>query len=131
MHREIKAGIANEYICHTLASVNFLKTNPKHFILFEFDGFNNIISMVSEYKKVIADKNETYTKFETIYQVKIDDIKLRELLLFCSLYVCKTTSDIVSLLKDQPNTEIFFKTFLELDCMNMVSILSFDSQCIK
>ena len=35
------------------------------------------------------------------------------------------------LLKMQPDPRFFFKSFLELDGSNMVSILSFDSNSIK
>lgn len=37
----------------------------------------------------------------------------------------------MKLVTSQSNPEIFYKTFLELDGTNMVSILSFDSRCIK
>lgn len=56
---------------------------------------------------------------------------MRELLLFNSLYVCKTQSDIVALVKNQPNPTVFYKSFLEFDGANMVSILSFDSRSMK
>ena len=44
-----------------------------------------------------------------------------------SFYICKTQSDIVNLVKLQPNPRFFYKSFLELDGSNMVSILAFDS----
>ena len=44
------------------------------------------------------------------------------------MYVCKTLSEIVDIVNDQPNPSVFYKSFLELDCANMVSILSFDSR---
>jgi hypothetical protein len=49
-------------------------------------------------------------------------------MIFISLYVCKTQSDIVDLVNDQPNPKVFYKSFLEFDGTNMVSILSFDSR---
>jgi len=33
--------------------------------------------------------------------------------------------------KDQPEPLVFFKSFLELDCANMVSLLSFDSRSLE
>lgn len=63
--------------------------------------------------------------------MRVHDITLRELLFFQSLYVCATQTDILNLVKGQDNPKIFYKTFLELDGTNMVSILSFDSRCIK
>jgi hypothetical protein len=56
---------------------------------------------------------------------------LRELLLFQSLYVCKTLSEIVDIVNDQPNPAVFYKSCLELDGSNMVSILSFDSRSMN
>jgi len=47
------------------------------------------------------------------------------------LYVCNTQSDILKLVMDQPKPAVFYKSFLELDGSNMVSILSFDSRSMK
>jgi hypothetical protein len=71
------------------------------------------------------------TEFELIFNIKIWEITLRELLLFNSIYVCKTQSDIVDLVNDQPNPKVFYKSFLEFDGSNMVSILSFDSRSME
>jgi len=38
--------------------------------------------------------------FWNLYNVKLHDITLRELLLFNSLYVCKTLSEIVDIVND-------------------------------
>ena len=37
----------------------------------------------------------------------------------------------LDLIKAQPSPDIFFKSFLEFECANMVSILSFDTRSIK
>lgn len=37
-------------------------------------------------------------------------------------------SDIYDIVRLQPKPEIFFKSFLELDLTNMVSILAFDAR---
>ena len=52
-------------------------------------------------------------------------------MLFQSLYVCKTQSDIVGLVNNQPNPTVFYKSFLEFDGANMVSILSFDGRSMQ
>lgn len=44
------------------------------------------------------------------------------------MYVCKTLSEIIDIVNDQPKPEVFYKSFLELDGSNMTSILSFDSR---
>lgn len=56
---------------------------------------------------------------------------LRECLLCQSIYACKLQQDIVKLIEYQPNPQVFFKTFFELEKTNLVTILSFDSRCIK
>ena len=61
----------------------------------------------------------------------MSDITLRELLLFQSLYVCPTKSDILKLVQSQADIKVFLKSFLELDCSNMVSILAFDSRSMS
>ena len=96
----------------------------------EFDGDNKIISIVQQYTKS-NNKTGDETGFDPIYKIRIHDITLRELLLFQSLYVCKTQSDILHLVQNQPNPAVFFKSFLELDCSNMVSILCFDSRSMR
>jgi len=75
--------------------------------------------------------NSDETDFEKIYNIKIWTITLRELMLMQSLYVCKTQSDIVDLVNDQPNPSVFYMSFLELDGTNLTSILSFDSRSME
>ena len=71
------------------------------------------------------------TSFDNILQIRINDITLRELLLLQSLYVAKTQSDIIALVKEQPNPRVFYKTYLELNKSNMLNILSYDSKSIQ
>jgi hypothetical protein len=52
-------------------------------------------------------------------------------LLLQSLYVAKTQSDIIALVKEQPNPKVFYKTYLELNKSNMLNILSYDSKSIQ
>ena len=47
------------------------------------------------------------------------------------MYCCSSQAEINQLVSAQPKPTIFFKTFLELDGTNMVSILSFDSRSLK
>ena len=69
--------------------------------------------------------------FDDIVNISIHDMTLRELLLFFSLYLCSTPADIYSLVTAQPNPTVWFKSCLEFDCTNLVSILSFDSKALK
>lgn len=68
--------------------------------------------------------------YEDLYKIKIHEITLRELLILQSIYTSSSSADIVELIRMQPDPRFFYKTFLELDCSNMVSILAFDSKAI-
>lgn len=48
-----------------------------------------------------------------------------------SIFYCRSQNNIVNLIQIQPDASLFFRCFMELDKSNMVTILSFDSQCIK
>ena len=68
------------------------------------------------------------TKFQNLYSLKIDQITLRELLLFMSISFSKTSEGISDIVRSQPNPSVFYKSFLELNSSNFVSMLSFDSR---
>lgn len=68
--------------------------------------------------------------FDQLYKVKLHEVTLRELLILQSIYVTETGSQKYELIKMQPEPRFFYKTFLELDGSNMVSILAFDSNSI-
>jgi len=104
-----------------------LKVDGDNYILFECAEEDRTISIQQEYSLKSAETGEE-TQFDKIYSIKIHEITLRELLLFESLYVCRTQSDIVNLVSQQPAPLVFYKSFLEFDCSNMASILSFDSR---
>ena len=44
--------------------------------------------------------------------------------------MCKKLSDIFDIVNDQPQPSVFFKSAMELDFANMVSLLTFDSRSI-
>ena len=115
---------------HPLESVNYLKVDADNFIHFEFSGQNKVINILQQFVKNYT-KTGNETAYDDVYKVRISDITLRELLLFQSLYVCSTQSDIFKLVKSQYKPEVFYKSFLELDGTNMASILSFDSRSMK
>jgi hypothetical protein len=107
---------------HSLDSLSFLKPESVNFINYQCQDYNNrIISIEQEWT------TGTETRYVEVYKVKIFEITLRELMILMSFYICKTQSDIVTLVKSQPNPRFFYKSFLELDGANMVSILAFDS----
>ena len=49
--RLIDGGANDDFICHALESVSYLKVDKRNFIQFEFDGDNKIISIVNQYQK--------------------------------------------------------------------------------
>ena len=71
------------------------------------------------------------TKFDSVYKIQIHNMTLRELLILESISVCQTQTEILSMVLEQPSAQLFFKSFLELNSANMVSILSFDSRAMK
>lgn len=97
--QSITADNGQEKMVHSLDSVSYLKIHPKNFVLFEFATDQRVISIMQQFTK----KNSKFgdeTSFEVIYKIKIHEITLRELLLFQSLYVCSTQSDILRLVQD-------------------------------
>ena len=125
--RHVKDDTGMDRMIHSLESYNFLKVDSNNFLLFECAKHDKrAISIQQEYTTENSSGEEA--GFWGLYNVKINEITLRELLLFQSLYVCKTLSEIVDIVGDQPKPTVFYKSFLELDGSNMVSILSFDSR---
>jgi len=115
---------------HSLESYNFLKVDKNNYLLFECAKTNDqVISVQQEYIK--GDGTSEESAFWNLYSVKLHEVTLRELLLFQSLYVCKTLSEIVDIVNDQPKPTVFYKSCLELDGANMTSILSFDSRSMQ
>ena len=127
--RAIKDSDGIDRMIHSLESVNFLKLDKNNYVLFECAKPDmRIISIDQEYIKGDSSTGVDEASFWPLYKVKLHEITLRELMLFQSLYVCKTLSEIIDIVNDQPNPAVFYKSFFELDCSNMVSILSFDSR---
>ena len=87
---------------HSLESCNYLKVDKGNYILFSCAKYSDRqVQIQQEYSK--GQKGAEETDFQQIYNIKIWEITLRELLLFQSLYVCKTQADIVDLVQNQPN----------------------------
>ena len=66
-----------------------------------------------------------------LYNINLQELNLRELLLCQSLSMCKTLSEMYEFVNSQPSPELFFKSTFEFDFGNLVSILSFDSRSIE
>lgn len=117
---------------HSLESCNFLKVDKNNYLVFECAKANNrVISIEQEFIKKGDAHTGDETSFQNLLNVKIHEVTLRELLLFNSLYVCKTLTDIIDIVTAQPEPLVFYKSFLELNGTNMVSVLSFDSRSMQ
>jgi hypothetical protein len=115
---------------HSLEAYSYLKLDPMNSIVFANQNMNKReIQVVQEYEK--SKDGELQTDFMDIYKIKITLPTLRELLLFKSLYVTKTQSEILDLIKTQPTPEIFFKSMMEFEGSNIISVLSFESTALK
>lgn len=74
---------------------------------------------------------DTETFFENVYNINIKSPTLRELLLIQSIARLKTQAKILEFVLEQPEPQVFYKSFLELDGTNLLSILSFDSRSME
>jgi hypothetical protein len=129
--REVTDNDGIDRMIHSLESCSFLKLNKNNYLLFECARpGQRVVSIQQEYSKENQGAGEE-SAFWDLYGVKLVEITLRELMLFMSLYVCKTQSEIIDIVNDQPNPSVFYKSCFELNGSNMVSILSFDSRSMS
>jgi len=131
--RDIKDAYGTDKMIHSLESMNYLKVDPSNYLLFACAKMEKReVQVQQEFSRSgRTGQGDEETDFQQIYNVKIWAITLRELLLFNSIYLSKTLSNIIDLVNDQPDPSVFYKSFLEFDGSNMVSILSFDSRSME
>ena len=99
--RAIKDSQGFDRMIHSLESVNFLKLDSNNYVLFECAKPEaRIISIDQEYIKGDSSAGVDEASFWPLYKVKLHEITLRELMLFQSLYVCKTLSEIIDIVND-------------------------------
>ena len=78
--RLIKDENQKERMIHSLESVNFLKVDPQNYIVFQFADEVKIISVQQEFQKIDQKQGEQ-TDFESVYNIKVFEPTLRELLI--------------------------------------------------
>ena len=83
---------------HSLESVNYLKVDKRNFVLFKCAEDDRVIEIQQEFEKIDKNNGEE-TNYDLVYSIKLHSITLRELLLFKSLYVCKTQSEICQIVE--------------------------------
>lgn len=74
---------------------------------------------------------ECQTFFDTIYCLRVTTPSLQQLIIMKSFYECSKGSDILKLIKQQPNPQLFYNSFFETNLTNFASILASDSNCTK
>lgn len=121
-------GGTKDIMIHSLDSYNFLKMEESNHLYFNEEDSTCTIAVRQEFIAEDGDDNEN--EFQDIYNVYLQSITLRELLLFKSLYACDAASQITELVGSQPIPVVFYSSFLELDGSNMVSMLAFDSRSL-
>lgn len=123
----LKIQDKKDCLLHPISSCNDLCLENSNHIMLSYTNTNEIIISIQEqYKDMFG---ETY--FENIYKLKIHQIKLVELMLLQSIYMCRQLYDIVKLIEMQKDVSNFINPYLELGRKNMVHILSFDSKSIS
>lgn len=69
---------------HSLESVNYLKIDPMNFIEFDFSTDYKYIKIIQQFTKKGKNENSQIDEhdFNSVYNIHIHEITLRELLLF-------------------------------------------------
>ena len=80
----------NERIIHSLESCNYLKVDHTNYIMFACAKYNDRQIQVQQEVSKQNQQGSDETSFTKIYNIKVWEITLRELLFFQSLYLCKT-----------------------------------------
>ena len=129
--RKIVDNEGQNKMIHSLDSLSFLKVDPSNLMNFKCQEYSNRqVSIEQEHTSGDAQSAERDNYYYDIYKIKIHEVTLRELLILQSLYLCKTQSEISSLVDLQPKPQFFYKSFLEFDGANILSVLSFDSKAV-
>jgi hypothetical protein len=58
-------------------------------------------------------------------------MELHDLILIQGLFLLDSVTEIIELILLQPNKDVFFKSYMELDHSNLIQILSFESRFIE
>lgn len=103
---------------HSLPSCCYLKIAESNLLTFERpkQGTNNRIVKIQEQQQ--DQFGNTY--YDDIYEVNIDEMSLRELMVIQSVFMCDSAMEVVKIIKLQPNPQLFQRSFMELDQSNMI-----------
>lgn len=126
--KSFKDKDGEERMVHSLNSIDYLKVDGENMLYFENKLDDNNILLQIQQQHNDAFNNITY---ENIFQIKLMETSLQELIMIQSLFLLDSANDIHTLIGSQPNKNFFFKSYMELDHSNLVQILSFESRIIK
>lgn len=121
---------------HSLESAGHLQLDVQNFLMFSHDQGDQIVSIRQEYvKKDYQDDDRKHAPSKLaewiLYEVRLSESTLRDLMIIKSLYLCRRDIDIFNIVKEQPYPELFFKSFFELDFSNMATILAFEPRSVE
>ena len=86
---------------HSLESANYMKIDRQNYLLFDCSKVGQrVVTIQQEYLKKHRGDAGTEATFIPLYKVQLHDLTLRELLLFFSIYVCQTLTEIVDIVVD-------------------------------
>ena len=125
--RSIKDKDGSSSMVHSLESMNYLKIEKGNMILFDnIDPGYTELQIQQQQTDLHAN-----TSYEVIFKIKLEAMKLQDLILIQSIFLLDSCQDILRMIDKQPDKSLFFKSFMELDHANLIQILCFDSRIIK
>jgi hypothetical protein len=70
------------------------------------------------------------TYYDDIFRIKLERMKIKELIMIESLFRCDSSGEITKIINLQPDCSLFVKSFMELDQSNLISIFAFDGRVV-
>lgn len=87
----MKDGAGVDRMLHSLDSVTFLKVDDENFINFANQNMDKReIQIQQEYFNGDISMEDSENQFQKLFSIKIWAVTIRELMLFKSIYFCKT-----------------------------------------
>lgn len=114
---------------HPLCSCDYLKIEPNNMIYFEKPVFGSRGRKLFIQEQMVS--KEGYTEYKEVLVISVDETALRELVMISSIFKLQTAFQVIDLIRQQPDLTLYFKSFMELDKANLISIFSCSSLVIR
>ena len=114
---------------HSLQECAFLQLSIDNHISFRYSKNNKKVTIIIEDQ--FRHALDQSTEYFEIFKLCVEEMSFWELLFLQSLYTTTSAENMGKVIRDQPNTNVFFKPFLELELSNLLTLLSFDNKSIK